>query len=214
MQAGKQLVTIKSSWLAGGTLHCFFEGYFVLHHKTVASRQDLFGQLWKEYALSDSRYLTSDTLVLCAESITATVWGPLSYLTALCILRSSPFRYPLQSIVSLAHIYGDALYLSTTLVDMQTRGISYSRPEAYYFWFYLIILNSIWLLIPGSKFQWRSEWLCAYWGFAVLLYQSTNATAEAFAAWQEISRMYQSEGIDDVKKVDQRLKTTWMNHRL
>lgn len=32
--------------------------------------QDLFGQLWKEYALSDSRYLTSDTLVLCMEAIT------------------------------------------------------------------------------------------------------------------------------------------------
>lgn len=33
--------------------------------------QDLFGQLWKEYALSDSRYLTSDPFVLCMEVITA-----------------------------------------------------------------------------------------------------------------------------------------------
>jgi len=32
--------------------------------------QDFFGQLWKEYALSDSRYLTSDPLVLCMESLT------------------------------------------------------------------------------------------------------------------------------------------------
>lgn len=32
---------------------------------------DLFGQLWKEYALSDSRYLTSDPFVLCMETITA-----------------------------------------------------------------------------------------------------------------------------------------------
>jgi hypothetical protein len=32
--------------------------------------QDFFGQLWKEYALSDSRYMTSDPLVLCMESLT------------------------------------------------------------------------------------------------------------------------------------------------
>jgi len=33
--------------------------------------QDLFGQLWKEYSLSDSRYLTQDAFVLCMETITA-----------------------------------------------------------------------------------------------------------------------------------------------
>jgi cholestenol delta-isomerase len=33
--------------------------------------QDLFGQLWKEYAFSDSRYLTSDPFVLCMETVTA-----------------------------------------------------------------------------------------------------------------------------------------------
>jgi cholestenol delta-isomerase len=53
-----------------GSLHCFFEGYFMIHHDHMASAQDLFGQLWKEYALSDSRYMTSDTLVLCMETIT------------------------------------------------------------------------------------------------------------------------------------------------
>jgi cholestenol delta-isomerase len=42
----------------------------MLHHNHMASAQDLFGQLWKEYALSDSRYMTSDTLVLCMETIT------------------------------------------------------------------------------------------------------------------------------------------------
>ena len=37
----------------------------------MGGAQDLFGQLWKEYALSDSRYLTSDPFVLCMETITA-----------------------------------------------------------------------------------------------------------------------------------------------
>lgn len=33
--------------------------------------QDLLGQLWKEYAQADSRYLTIEPFVLCMESITA-----------------------------------------------------------------------------------------------------------------------------------------------
>jgi hypothetical protein len=49
----------------------------MIHHNHMASAQDLFGQLWKEYALSDSRYMTSDTLVLCME--TMTVVSPTMY---------------------------------------------------------------------------------------------------------------------------------------
>lgn len=42
----------------------------MLNHRQLASSQSLLGQLWKEYALSDSRYLTSDTFTLCVEAIT------------------------------------------------------------------------------------------------------------------------------------------------
>lgn len=54
-----------------GTIHFFFEGYFVYNHRRMGSRKDLFGQLWKEYALSDSRYMYSDPFVLCMETWTA-----------------------------------------------------------------------------------------------------------------------------------------------
>lgn len=39
--------------------------------RTLGGSRHLFGQLWKEYSLSDSRYLTKDPFVLCMESITA-----------------------------------------------------------------------------------------------------------------------------------------------
>jgi hypothetical protein len=55
----------------GGCIHLFFEGYFAYNFSRMGGMQDLFGQLWKEYALSDSRYLTQDAFVLCMESITA-----------------------------------------------------------------------------------------------------------------------------------------------
>lgn len=46
-------------------------GYFSLNHMRMATMGDFFGQLWKEYALSDSRYLTSDPFVLTMETTTA-----------------------------------------------------------------------------------------------------------------------------------------------
>jgi cholestenol delta-isomerase len=54
-----------------GFIHFFFEGYYVVNFRAMGGLQDLFGQLWKEYSLSDSRYLTLDPFVLCMESITA-----------------------------------------------------------------------------------------------------------------------------------------------
>ena len=45
-------------------------GYFVLNHPSLAGQQTLFAQLWKEYALSDSRYLTSDPFMISVETIT------------------------------------------------------------------------------------------------------------------------------------------------
>lgn len=46
-------------------------GYFAFHHADMPGKQTFFGQLWKEYAFSDSRYLTSDPFVLCMETVTA-----------------------------------------------------------------------------------------------------------------------------------------------
>lgn len=54
-----------------GCIHSFFEGYFAYNFRNMGGMNDLFGQLWKEYALSDSRYLTQDAFVLCMETVTA-----------------------------------------------------------------------------------------------------------------------------------------------
>lgn len=53
-----------------GLLHCCFESYWLWHHNDITSRTDLFAELWKEYAHGDSRYLTSDPLVMTLETIT------------------------------------------------------------------------------------------------------------------------------------------------
>jgi cholestenol Delta-isomerase len=117
----------------------------------MAGQSHLFAQWWKEYAFSDSRYLTSDAFTLCMETITAFVWGPMCYVIALFVAQEHPLRYPLQLIVSLGQIYGDLLYYATAMFDHYFRGVTYYRPESYYWWGYFFFLNFIWIVIPGGE---------------------------------------------------------------
>ncbi|KAF4624860.1 hypothetical protein G7Y89_g13309 [Cudoniella acicularis] len=142
-----------------GMIHLFFEGYFVLNHNHMASRTDFFGELWKEYSLSDSRYLFSDPFVLCMETWTAITWGPLSFLTAVLITKDSPYRHPVQALVSTGQFYGDLLYYMTSLFDYFYSGKSFYRPEPYYFWFYFIFMNAFWIVIPSIVLKLQRELL-------------------------------------------------------
>ncbi|CAI6336238.1 unnamed protein product [Periconia digitata] len=145
-----------------GFIHFFFEGYFAVNFRSMGGMQDLFGQLWKEYALSDSRYLTQDAFVLCMETITAVCWGPMSFITAGFIATDHPLRYAFQIIVSLGQLYGDVLYYATSMFDHYLLDRAYSRPEAFYFWCYFVLMNAFWIVIPlflictGVAATWRA----------------------------------------------------------
>jgi len=164
-------------FVLSGFIHFFFEGYFVLNHTRMGPAMDLFGQLWKEYSMSDSRYLTSDPFVLCMETITAVAWGPLSFLVAGMVTTSHPLRHPMQLIVALGQLYGDVLYYATSMFDHYYKGVSYCRPEPYYFWFYYFFMNIFWIVIP-----------------LVLLYNSASASARAFTALDKVSKRLQGNG--------------------
>ncbi|KAJ5491066.1 hypothetical protein N7539_002633 [Penicillium diatomitis] len=164
-----------------GTLHCFFEGYFMVNHREMASAQDLFGQLWKEYALSDSRYMTSETLVLCMETMTVDLkleldeslqgwsdlslykqllWGPLCFWVVTLIITQDSLRHPIQLLVCMSHLYGDTLYYATSLFDHYAHNISYSRPEGYYFWLYYFFMNLIWIVVPFCESRSKKATVC------------------------------------------------------
>lgn len=139
------------SWFfLNGYLHLFFESYFVLNAATLVGSQSLLSQLWKEYSLSDSRYLTSDTFIWTIEAISVVCWGPLSVATAFCIVTGNNMRYPLQLLLSMAHVYGVALYYGTSTVDLVSKGIAHSRPEFLYFWVYYVGMNLPWVVIPAG----------------------------------------------------------------
>ena len=92
-------------------------------------------------------------------------WGPLSFVTAGLIAYDHPVRYPLQLIVSLGQFYGDVLYYATSMFDHYILNVSYSRPEAAYYWGYFVLMNAFWIVIPGF-----------------LMAQSVGATWSAFSA--------------------------------
>ncbi|KAF2461971.1 EBDP4, emopamil-binding protein [Lineolata rhizophorae] len=154
-----------------GCIHFFFEGYYSYNYKRMGGSMDLFGQLWKEYSLSDSRYLTPDSFVWPMETITAVCWGPLSFTVAWMIIKDHPMRHPLQAIVSLGQLYGDVLYYGTSMFDKFAFGVSYCRPEGYYFWGYYFFLNLFWIVIPLS-----------------LLISSVRASARAFKALHKMEK--------------------------
>ncbi|CAK7265384.1 hypothetical protein SEPCBS119000_001485 [Sporothrix epigloea] len=141
-----------------GGLHWFFEGYFVLHHASLAGDQSLRAQLWKEYALSDSRYLTSDPFMLCVEGLTVVVHGTLSFATAAIIVNdtdlptgSSGLRLVLQIVISTAHLFGVLLYYGTLLFQEALQGTSHCRPEFLYRWVYFGAMNAPWVVVPVCK---------------------------------------------------------------
>ncbi|SPO06400.1 related to emopamil-binding protein [Cephalotrichum gorgonifer] len=154
-----------------GFIHLFFEGYFSVHFLDVAAQTDAFGQLWKEYSLSDSRYLLRDPFIVCMETVTAFTWGPLSYVCAYCIVKDHPFRHPLQMIISVGQLYGTVLYFSLCVFSEVVSGILFCRPESYYFWCYYFFFNAVWIVIPSA-----------------LIWQSSKEIATAFSKLKKLEK--------------------------
>ncbi|KAF8931556.1 hypothetical protein BGZ58_007570 [Dissophora ornata] len=127
-----------------GFIHFFLEGYFGVFHETLAGDQSPLAQVWKEYALSDSRYLSSDSFVLIMERITAFAWGPLAFYTAYTMYINSPSRHIAQLILSLGQLYGCTLYYLTTMVE----GSPHCDPHPYYYYFYFGFFNIFWMILP------------------------------------------------------------------
>ncbi|KAK3828829.1 MAG: Emopamil binding protein-domain-containing protein [Benniella sp.] len=127
-----------------GFIHLFLEGYFGIYHKTLAGDQFFLAQIWKEYSLSDSRYLSSDPFVLIMERLTAFAWGPLAFYIAYAMYYNRPTRHVVQLIVSVGQLYGTILYYLTTMIE----GSPHCDPHPYYVYFYFGFFNFFWMIVP------------------------------------------------------------------
>ncbi|KAF2102199.1 emopamil binding protein [Rhizodiscina lignyota] len=136
-------------FVLSGFIHLIIEGYFSVNHTRMPTLTDYLGQGWKEYSKCDSRYMTGDSFIVSMETVTAFAWGPLCLVEAWFILINSPWRHPLQMLVSVGQFYGDLLYFATVLVEHAEKSVEYSRPEALYFWGYFMGMNAFWIIIPA-----------------------------------------------------------------
>ncbi|KAJ2721508.1 hypothetical protein GGI07_003908 [Coemansia sp. Benny D115] len=145
--SGKDKIIVVWMMICAG-IHMVLEGYFSFNHGSLAGKSTALADLWREYAHSDSRYLTSDPFTVIMEGITAVFDGSFAVVTAYGILADSPIRYPAQLITSLAQLYGDVLYMGINIME----GLRYTNPEPLYVYFYFGFLNIIWIIIPGYLF--------------------------------------------------------------
>nr|RBQ97181.1 hypothetical protein FVER53263_07040 [Fusarium verticillioides] len=157
--AASQLQGTLASDLIGGqskeTDACLLtcQGYYLVYRYQLPGMSTLFAQLWKEYTLSDSRYLTHDIFTVSVETITCLAWGPLSFLAVVGILRDWHSRHVVQVIVCTAHVYGVALYYLTNWNESRVHGVAYSRPETVYFWIYYVGFNLPWAIVPLGELR-------------------------------------------------------------
>ncbi|KAJ3415794.1 hypothetical protein HDV05_004066 [Chytridiales sp. JEL 0842] len=144
MTLGTRLVFI---WfVCCGGIHGIVEGYFAWNAWEIAGQSHFLADLWKEYAMSDSRYMTRDAFVVVMESMTAALWGPLSLVAAFMIYKNNPARHLLQFLISTGQLYGDVAYYGTAAWE----GYKHSSPHPYYFWFYFVFMNAFWIVIPAA----------------------------------------------------------------
>lgn len=91
------------------------------------------------------------------ETLTAFIWGPMSFACTYCIIMEHPLRWALQIIISVGQLYGTILYFGTCILAELVAEISFCRPEALYYWFYYFHFNAWWLAIP-SYLIWQSAY--------------------------------------------------------
>ncbi|KAI9501011.1 Emopamil-binding protein, partial [Coemansia spiralis] len=129
-----------------GAMHSLFELYYLTHYSTLCNSQEFAADMWKEYAKSDSRYLSQMPLVFALESITVFVTAPLCWAAAYGVWKSRPeIRHLSQLAASLLHIYSVVLYFGTELLSPESN----CRPEPLYYYGYFIAMNIPWLLVPS-----------------------------------------------------------------
>eukprot|EP01023_Acetabularia_acetabulum_P047759 TRINITY_DN5038_c0_g1_i4.p1 TRINITY_DN5038_c0_g1~~TRINITY_DN5038_c0_g1_i4.p1 ORF type:complete len:250 (-),score=20.12 TRINITY_DN5038_c0_g1_i4:564-1277(-) len=146
-------------WFAwSAATHCILEAAFVIDDKFYENRNEfnVLAETWKEYAKADARYAARDKTVLFVEFMAAFFEGPLLALAIYGIGAKSSWRYFVIVVASLCHLYGTVLYFYTVF----TEKIVYYRSEPLYFWFYLVTMNSIWLVVPTFCILYCGHELC------------------------------------------------------
>lgn len=133
-------------WFAmSGPIHLVIEGYFALNRNFGQDTTgNLLADVWKEYSKCDSRYVTREAFVVTMETFTAFVEGPACFLIVYLLAIDHPKKWVWMILTCFGQLYGDILYFATEWHG----GFTHGREELIYFWFYFVIVNSVWIIFP------------------------------------------------------------------
>ncbi|KAH9891568.1 Emopamil-binding protein [Cubamyces lactineus] len=136
-------------WLAfDGIIHYTLEGSFVyysLFGKQVNTSSGPMAQMWKEYALADSRWGTADPTIVSLELLTVFGVGTMCFYVLKQLIQRDPARHYWIIVLSTSEIYGGWM---TFCPEWLTGSPSLDTSNALYLWVYLVFMNIIWVFVP------------------------------------------------------------------
>lgn len=109
-------------------------------------------RIYGQYARYDARYVNAEPTVVFI-CFTEAVLGPLCLLVAWLVHKDHPLRHPLQLLLCTAQFYGTVLYFTAPIVAGTWSQVMTRDP--FELWVFVIILNGIWMIIPGLMI-WQS----------------------------------------------------------
>ncbi|KAI0661962.1 Emopamil-binding protein [Cubamyces menziesii] len=136
-------------WLAfDGIIHYTLEGSFVYYSmfgKQVITSSGPMAQMWKEYALADSRWGTADPTIVSLELLTVFGVGTMCFYVLKQLIQRDPARHYWIIVLSTSEIYGGWM---TFCPEWLTGSPSLDTSNALYLWVYLVFMNIIWVFVP------------------------------------------------------------------
>jgi hypothetical protein len=136
-------------WLAfDAMIHFSFEGSFLYlstFGRQVNTSVGPFAELWKEYTLADKRWGFADETVVSLEILTVLGAGPLCCYILKQLVRDDPARHYWIVVLSTAELYGGFM---TFCPEWLTGSPNLDTSNPLYLWVYLILMNTIWVVIP------------------------------------------------------------------
>ncbi|XP_029612787.1 emopamil-binding protein-like [Salmo trutta] len=137
-------------------VHITLEGPFVYMSLvgTVATSDNIFAELWKEYGKADERWLHSDPTIVSLELLTVVLDGILALVLVYAIVKDKHYRHFVQITLCVCELYGGWM---TFCPDWLAGSPNLNTDHWLYLWIYLVFFNGVWVVVPGLLL-WQS-WL-------------------------------------------------------
>ncbi|XP_077014300.1 emopamil-binding protein-like isoform X1 [Tamandua tetradactyla] len=103
-------------------------------------------QSGKEYGKADARWLHFDPNIVCLEILTVVLDGSLALLLIYAIVKEKYYRHFIQITLCVCELYGGWMTFSP---EWLIGSPNLNTSNWLYFWVYMVLFNSVWVLVPG-----------------------------------------------------------------